>query len=163
MHAHWYLRFRRFKEEALDLRRSSNMRRSLYVAVSWGGWKDPFGIIVGGVDLGGMAFGTDASSSSSSRAGVREGGGSLSPSVTACGGGDQRSSYDLAFPCRVGATTTQKTPETKILAEPHVVHKPGYRGGGGSLRLRRRSLQKLHHTFGKTRNYQLPSPLTLDQ
>ena len=55
-HAHWYLRFRRFKEEALDLRRSSNIRRSLYVAVSWGGWKDPLGIIVGGVDLGGMTF-----------------------------------------------------------------------------------------------------------
>ena len=55
----WYLRFRRFKEEALDLRRSSNMRRSLYVAASWGGWKDPLGIIVGGVDLGGMAVEKD--------------------------------------------------------------------------------------------------------
>ena len=36
------------------------MRRSLYVAASWGGWKDPLGIIVGGVNLGGMAFETDA-------------------------------------------------------------------------------------------------------
>jgi len=59
MHAHWYLRFRRFKMEAFDLRRSSNMLRSLYVAASWGGWKDPLGIIVGGVDLGGMASGTE--------------------------------------------------------------------------------------------------------
>ena len=58
----WYLRFRRFKEDALDLRRSSNMRRSLYVAASWGGWKDPLGI-VGGVDLGGMAFEADARAS----------------------------------------------------------------------------------------------------
>ena len=39
------------------------MRRSLYVAASWGGWKDPLGIIVGGVDLGGMAFETDANAS----------------------------------------------------------------------------------------------------
>lgn len=36
------------------------MRRSLYVAASWGGWKDPLGIIVGGVDLGGMAVEKDA-------------------------------------------------------------------------------------------------------
>ena len=132
------------------------MRRSLYVAVSCGGWKDPFGIIVGGVDLGGMAFEKGARAVVAVVVGVgvvREGGGSLSPSVTTCGG-DQRSSYDLAlpvFPRRVGVATP-KTPETEILAEPHVIHRPGDRGGGGSLRLCRRSLQKLHYTFGKTRN-----------
>jgi len=166
VHAHWYLRFRRFSEEALDLRRSSNMRRSRYVAASWGGWKDPFGIIVGGVDLGGMVFENDARTVVVVVVGVvREGGESLSPSVTTCGGGDQRSSYDLVlpvFPCRVGAATP-KTPETEILAKPHVVHRPGDRGGGGSLRLCRRSLQKLHCAFGMTGNCQLPPLLTLDQ
>jgi len=159
VHAHWYLRFRRFREEALDLRRSSNMRRSLYVALSWGGWKDPFGIIVGGVDLGGMAFEKGVHAVVAVVVGVvKERRGSLSSSVTTCGGGDQRSSYDLALPvlpCRVGVATP-KTPETEILAEPHVVHGPRDRGGGGSLRLRRRSLQKLHCTLGMTGNYQLP-------
>jgi len=112
VHAHWYLRFRRFRDEALDLRRSSNMRRSLYVAASWGGWKDPLGIIVGGDDLGGMAFEITArasgragpkawisvwSSSWSSSWAWRGRVGSLLPSVTTCGG-DPGPSYDLAAP-----------------------------------------------------------------
>jgi hypothetical protein len=166
MHAHWYLRFRRFKMEALDLRRSSNRRRSLYVALSWGGWKDPLGIIVGGVDLGGIASRRPFASRSPSprvrgflcdrrrRRGEGEEG-TLSPSVTTCGGDQKTSIQDSSYDLAASALSA-----SAVAADPHAVHRPGNRRGGSSLRFSRRGLQKLHRALGKTKTYRRKSLLT---
>jgi len=150
VHVRWYLRFRRFKEDALDLRRSSNMRRSLYVAASWSGWKDPLGI-VGGVDLGGMAFETGARTSG--RTGPKVGSSVRSPPSSSSWGGEggrrgrcgrlsrrmvviRGHHAPISRLCSSrGWVTTPKTPE-KLDA----VHGPGNTRGGGSLRYSRRGL-----------------------
>ena len=166
MHARWYLRFRRLKEEALDLRRSSNMRRSLYVAASWGGWKDPLGIMVGGINLGGMTFETDARASG--RASPKARFSIRSPSWECGDKGRKGRCRRLSRRVVVikGHHTTSRLCSSRvrlertIAAEPHAAHRPGNPGGGGSLRFSHCSLQKLRCAFGKTRNYRLSSLLT---
>ena len=82
--------------------------------------------------------------------------GSLSPSVTTCGtikGYYTISRLYLLLPCWVERIIAA--------AEPHDVHQPRNRRGGGPLRFSRRGLQKLHCAFGKTTNYRLKSLLTL--
>ena len=122
------------------------------------------GIIVGGVDLGGMVVETNVRDVQSQSGGifyaivvlvvvvvvVKGRRGSLPPSVTTCGG-DQWSSYDLAiplFPC--WGHFDPRPPDTAITVKLHAAHRPGNRRGGSPLRLSRRSLQKLYCAFGKT-------------